>query len=270
MIKFRGISAGLTAIGEILQNAGVFLKITLIWALILTGIVVAQVFYLVSINGGTLSEGIKALNSLANLRAQIALNAIPSLLASLATAILWTRFVVTGARPDGWLKIPRGSARYFGRSLIIEFGAILGLVPGLIAARIVSEYVPPAYVPFVGPTVIGVDVLVVLYICIRLWLIFPAIAVGDQSISFTRSFSLMRGKVFQFILAMAIVCLTLGIAIILISIIVIVIPTSIPLFIATQILSSLVVLAGTAASAGVIARAYKILVIETQKNKRGG
>jgi hypothetical protein len=264
MVKFRGVSAALTAIAQVFQNPGVFLKITFCWTLVFVTVALAQLVYLTSTTAGNFAESIKALGSISNLRNGIALDYAPSVLSSLATTILWTRFVVSGERPDGWIKIPKGSARYFGRSLILGFGAILGVIPGLVAARVAAEHVQARFTPFIGPLVIGLDVLVVIYVCMRLWLVFPAIAIGDSTIDFAESFRLMKGSVFQLFLGIVITTFALVVAIILCAILTIVVPQTVPFFLMTQFLSSLTVLASTAVSAGLTAKAYKVLVLEAQ------
>src|SRR5262245_60682554 len=91
--------------------------------------------------------------------------------------------------------MPRGSARYFARALILLFAWVFLAIPGFIAGAIVGRFVPgdPGRVAAFAVMVAGG--IVSAYFCVRTWLVFPAIAIGDDEVDFRRSFELTKGFV---------------------------------------------------------------------------
>ncbi|MEJ0041306.1 MAG: hypothetical protein WDM81_03450 [Rhizomicrobium sp.] len=180
MDEFRTLDAIRESIRSIGGNLGVFLKMSLVWTLINLVILLGYCLYAWKAWGGALdiAGALRVLDRSENFRLQLYLTAIPDTLGSLSVTILWTRFVIAGARPPLWLQVPAGSARYFGRSLIFVFGALIALIPGFFAARFLpaSELgiaVPPAWQNAAPAGIVVLNVLLVCFVAARLWLVFP-------------------------------------------------------------------------------------------------
>jgi hypothetical protein len=268
-VEFRGFSAALAAIAQVFRYPGVFLRIALLWSLVHVIILLAYCAYIAATGHESLALALQFLDTLPGLQAQSVLTAIPNTLSTLAVTILWTRFVISGTRPSRWIQVPKGSARYMSRSILIGFGAVLGLVPGLIAARVFSGFIPERFASVGAITLIGLDALVVLYVCLRLWLVFPAIAMGDASITFARSFTLTKEIAFGLLLGSAIPFLGSFVVSFVIELGKNAIPSAspfiVPIALGVMFLSEILVLAANAAVAGIAARAYEIKVLQAQK-----
>jgi hypothetical protein len=129
------------------------------------------------------------------LRTYLIVSGIASLFGELAIAIAWSRLVLLGEPPRATFSMPAGSARYFSRSLILWFGCVVLAIPGVIAAGIVGRLGSGTASSVLAGTLIVVGVLAAAYICVRVWLVFPAIAIGDDDMNFYRSFALAKGLV---------------------------------------------------------------------------
>ena len=270
MGEFHTVGAIRQSIGLLLRNPIAFLKASLVWSLIDLAILLAYCVYAWRVHGGAfdIAGSFRFLAEPENFRLQSLLTVIPNTLSALAVAILWTRFVVDGRRPPLWLQVPAGSARYFSRSLIVGFGAILAMVPGIVVARLALENDLTASVPQIWKnigmgTIVVADILVVLYLAIRVWLIFPAIAMGEP-LGFRQSFRL-TGRAWLPLLVASLVCeLAFALPAILVEMALDYLPLSGPLadagVLAVQLVGDLLTLAGDAAVAGVAALAYRALV----------
>ena len=268
MDEFRTLGATRQSIGLLLRNPGAFLKMSLAWVLIDIAILLGYCVYAWHANGGAfdVARSLHALDQTENLRLQILLTVIPNMLASLSVAILWTRFAVAGQRPPLWLQVPAGSARYFSRSLILIFGAIIAMIPGVVLARLLvvdSLTMPEAWRNAAMGALIGVDVLVVLYAVGRFWLVFPAIAMGEP-LGFGQSFRLTRRAWFPLLAASVLCELAFAVPSIAIAAAQDYLPASGAIAdagaLAIEFLSSLLALAADAAVADVAALAYRVLM----------
>ena len=193
MGRFHGISAARVSILSVLRHPVAFARVAFFWSLVHAAILVGHAVYhsLATSTPLDIATDILFLHQPDQYRLAAALTTIPDALASLSVSIWWTRFLLNGALPRWWISVPNGSARYFSRELIIGFGAIVGIVPGFFLAGIVSGHFATDSQNFLGFAVIGLNAVVVAYGMARLWLVFPAIALGN-SLSFSESFRLTR------------------------------------------------------------------------------
>jgi len=194
---------------SVLRHPVAFARVAFFWSLVHAAIFVGHAVYrsLVTATPLDIATDIVFLHRPDQYRLESVLTTIPDVLASLSVAIWWTRFFLNGALPKWWISVPNGSARYFSRELIIGFGAIAAIVPGAFLAGTVAGHFATDSQKALGFAVIGVNAIIVAYGMARLWLIFPAIALGD-SLSFSDSFRLTRRAAGGLWLATVIVYLT--------------------------------------------------------------
>ena len=167
------------------------------WVLIATGaVIVAAVFV-------TLSDHIPlhtALNRLQNgdlMRTYFTVANIPMTLASLAIAIGWMRLVMLNETPAPalGLRMPSGSARYFVKNIQLALGFLLFALPGVLLAAGTALLIGGDPGNIVAAVIAAISLGIAAWACLRFWLVFPAIAVGNDGMTFLRSYGLMRGKV---------------------------------------------------------------------------
>lgn len=257
----RAIGLALTAVAG---NLGVFCQIALGWTLLLAAVAIGC-RGLPWLPGGAAS--IVPFSTPIDARWELAVTALSSTLASLSISIQWTRFILRGTRPRRWLSLPVGSARYFSRSLILAFGGILGLVPGFLVAAAVNRSLPEGFedgAKIASIAVILANTALVLYVCARLWLVFPAIALGDARIDFGKSFRLTKPLAGGLLGATAVVFALFSGAVLLLSYLngqlQLAGPFSDAAAIGWEVLNNLILLVETAAMAGIAALAYRSVV----------
>jgi hypothetical protein len=194
---------------------------------------------------------------------QNAMTALPNILGELSVAIWWTRFVLAARLPKHWIDIPGGNARYFSRELIVGFGTIVGIIPGFLLARIVSPQFPNEGILGAGALILA-NAVVVLYVCARFWLVFPAIAMRDDQIGFAQSFRTTRRAAIGLLIGTVLVYFAfLAPAVLIDSAQDYIAPEGVvasSIAVGTDVLTSLLYLAAVAAGAGLSALAYQQLV----------
>jgi hypothetical protein len=119
-------------------------------------------------------------------------SSIASTFGQLATAVGWSRYILLKETPQLSFSMPKGSARYFARSLILLFAAIALAIPGFIVGAIVGSLAPSDAGKVAAAIVMGIGALIAVYICIRAWLVFPAVSIGSD-MDFRQSFRLTKG-----------------------------------------------------------------------------
>jgi hypothetical protein len=266
MNEFTGFGAIRTAVAQIVGNLGVFLRIALGWTFLVAAFLVGYCVVKWGMGLGPLdiAGGLNSLGEPENFRLQNGLTLIPNTLASLSVAIQWTRFVVRGERPTGWLTVPIGSGRYLGRSIGVALGCVLTLVPGLFVASMVASKVPSPLAVVAPVTVIAVNGIISIYLAVRLWLVFPAIALGNKAVGFAKSFRLTRpfaGRLLGTTIAVYAIFLLGGVLVEVIYELAALRGVAADILaVADEILTDLFVFAATAAAAGVCALAYRSAV----------
>jgi len=240
-----------------------------VWSLIATAAVVAACFYFAWAEGRPVDIG-QYLDRMADgdlTRQYTIITGLATVFGQLATAIGWTRLVLLDEQPRGWLYIPYGSARYFGRYLIVLLLCVLLAVPGIVIGGFVGAFVPGSAGRIAGAVIMGIGGLAAIYFCIRMWLIFPAIAIQDDDMTLTRSVKL-TGKA---PIAAVIAPLLSYLPFVVIDLIIEAIPALLPMgYVATAIavltefLSTFALLAAIAASSGVMAVLYAKLVPDSR------
>jgi hypothetical protein len=266
MDRFRGVSAARQSLSKIIKNPIVLLHVALTWALIHTTFLLGYCLYIWATDPFPLdiAGNLMSLRQITNFRTSYFLTAIPDTLSLISVNILWTRFVLTNARPSRWIEMPDGSARYFKKGILLGLGFIAGLIPPALLASMPSTFIPAPFAAIISFTILGIGVLAMLYFATRVSLIFPAIAVHDSETDFAGSYELTK-RIWPGMLtggASAYLALFAGI-----------IATDVPLdllaralptygvvadafWLLREILSELILLAGSAAIAGVSALAY--------------
>ena len=193
MAKPSGAKLGLHSISHVLHNLKLVGKLAVIWS-VLAMTVVGTMCLVVALNeGSSLTEVMVRMQEGDLLRVYLLVSSIPTTLGQLAVAIRWSRLVLLGETPHFTLAMPRGSARYFVRSVVLLFAVVLLAVPGFIAGAILGQLVPGDLGRVAGVVAMVAGGLISAYVCIRMWLVFPAIAVGDDAIDFRHSFELSKG-----------------------------------------------------------------------------
>lgn len=235
------------------------------WASIATAAVVAACIYFAWSEGRPINIG-QYLDRMADgdlTRQYSLITGFATLFGQLATAISWTRLVLLGEQPRGWLYVPYGSARYFGRYLIVLILCVLFAVPGIAVGGLIGALLPGMAGRIGGAAIMGIGGLAAIYICIRMWLIFPAIAIQDDDMTLSRSVKLTGKAPIVAVLAPLLSYLPFFVIDVLIEAIPALLPAG---YVATTIallvefLSTFVLLAAIAASSGVMAVLYAKLV----------
>jgi hypothetical protein len=238
-----------------------FIVLAFVWSLIATAAVVAACIYFAVSEGRPIDIG-QYLDRMADgdlTRQYTMITGFATLFGQLATAIGWTRLVLLDEQPRGWLHIPHGSARYLGRYLIVLFLCVVLAVPGVAIGGIVGAFVPGSAGRVAGAAIMGIGGLAAIYICLRMWLIFPAIALQDDSMTLRRSVQLTgRAPV-----AAVIAPLLSYVPFMVIAIIIDAVPALLPMgniatviAILAEFFSTFAILGAIAASSGVMAVLY--------------
>ena len=242
-----------------------FVTLAFIWSLIAAAAVVAASIYFALSEGRPIDIGLY-LDRMANgdlTRQYTMITSLATVFGQLATAIGWTRLVLLDEHPRGWLHIPYGSARYFGRYLIVLFLCVLLAVPGVAIGGFAGAFVPGMAGRIAGATIMGIGGLAAIYFCIRMWLVFPAIAIQDDAMTLSRSVRVTR----QAPVAAVMAPLLSYLPFVVIDVAIEMIPAWLPIgyvetaiAILVEFLSTLTLLAAIAASSGVMAVLYAKLV----------
>lgn len=242
-----------------------FVVLALVWSLIATAAVIAACFYFAWSEGRPVDIGLY-LDRMANgdlTRQYTLITSFGTLFGQLATAIGWTRLVLLDEQPRGWLYIPYGSARYLGRYLIVLLLCVLLAVPGFVIGGMVGAFVPGIVGRIGGAIIMGGGGLAAIYLCLRTWLVFPAVAMQDDAMTLRRSVKLTGQAPVAAVLAPLLSYVPFAV----IAVIIDAIPALLPMgYVATVIailaefFSTLTILAAIAASSGVMAVLYAKLV----------
>lgn len=267
MVRFWGLGAAMSGASMLVRNSGKFLKVALFWALVRTAALMAYCGYVWFRDwplpfdiGGTLY----ILRQPDQFVVQYAVTMLPDIFGSLAVPIWWTRFVLSGALPKRWIDLPRGSARYFSREFLIAMVGVVAAIPGLLLAGIASRVLEQPLANQVAVAVVVLDAIVLLYGCARFWLIFPAIAIGNDHIRFRQSLRLTKKAGVGLLLGFGVAYLVTVLPAAMIERIQDLLPlygrVADAIAIAASILVALLTLAGTAIGAAVTAALYKARV----------
>jgi hypothetical protein len=194
------------SIGFVLSHLPQFFKLALGW----TAVVVAAVAAAAGLSAMD-QEALDLAGAIATFqarefRAYLLVTSLASIPAQMAIAIWSTRLALRSEMPRHYLSVPTGAARYFAYSFLVGAILILSLIPGAIAGQAIvgwlaqndpetlrqlaTEFGP---LPLWGGA--ALTFMVAVYFCVRLWLVFPAIALGER-MGLSRSFRLMRGSTF--------------------------------------------------------------------------
>src|SRR6185436_6035763 len=136
-------------------------------------------------------------------RQYLALSSFASVFGQLAVAIGWSRLLLLRETPHLTWRMPQGSARYFSRSLVLLFALVVLSLPGVIVGAIACGLIPGHTGKIIAAITMGVGIVAAAYICLRAWLVFPAVAIGDSTINFRRSFALTKGATLAIVLGTA-------------------------------------------------------------------
>jgi hypothetical protein len=245
-----------------------FATIAFVWSLMATAAVVAACIGFALYEGHPIDIGLYLDRmSEGDLTRQYSLiTSMATVFGQLATAIGWTRLVLLDEQPQGWFHIPHGSAQYFGRYLMLLLFCALLIVPGVILGGIVGRFVPGSTGRITGAAIMGVGGLAAMYFCMRMWLIFPAIALQDDAMTLRRSVHLTgRAPV-----AAVIAPLLSYVPFVVIAIVIDALPVLLPMgniataiAILAEFFSTFALLAAIAASSGVMAVLYAKLAPES-------
>ena len=195
MAKPSGVTLGAQSVSHVFKHLSLFSNIAAVWSLVVTGVVGATCVLIAVSEGSALSSVMMRMENGDLLRHYLVVTSITSIFGQLATAVGWSRFVLLKEKPVLSLSMPMGSARYFSRSIILLFGAFVLAIPGFIVGAVVGAFVPSDAGKVAAAIVMGLGALTAVYICIRAWLVFPAVSIGSTDMSFRRSFGLTKGLV---------------------------------------------------------------------------
>jgi len=272
MAKPSGVTLGAHSVSHVLKHLRLFANIAGVWSIVVTAAVAATCFVLAISEGSDVSAIMMRMQDGDLLRPYLLASGIASTFGQLAIAVGWFRYVLLGERPELSFSMPKGSARYFSRSLILLFGAVVLAIPGFIVGAIVGRFVPGDAGKIAAAIVMGVGALIAVYICIRAWLVFPAVAIGSTDMNFQRSFRLTKGSVAPILIGTVIAYgLFLLMAIIPMGAIDLTSDyldgsTYVAATLASEFVVTFLIYAAVAASAGVLARIYQDIVPAQRAN----
>jgi hypothetical protein len=272
MAKPSGVTLGAQSVSHVFKHFGFFSNIAVLWSAVVTLGVAAACLVIASSEGSSYSSVMMRMEDGDLLRQYLIVTGITSTFGQLAIAVGWTRFILLKEPPHLTLSMPSGSARYFSRSIILLFGAFVLAIPGFIVGAIVGASMPNDAGKIAAAIVMGIGALLAVYICIRAWLVFPAVAVGNPDMSFRRSFEMTKGLVPPIVIGTAIAYGIFMLAAI--------VPTGAldlvaddldgSLYIAatllSEFLSTFLIYGAVASSAAVLARIYEDIVPATKAN----
>lgn len=243
-----------------------FAKVALVWSAVVTVAVAAMCVLVAMREASPLATVMVRMQEGDLMRPYFIVSGIASTFGQLAIAIRWFRLLLLRETPHFTLSMPAGSARYFSRSLILFFGVMVLAIPGFIFGGIVGRFVPGDVGRIGGVVIMIAGGLVAAYACIRAWLVFPAIAIGDE-MDFRRSVALTAGSIRAIVVGTVIAFLPFVILMILIvgGIMVVQEMYLDGIFyvvgaLLMEFASMFLMLGGIAASAGVLASIYREVV----------
>jgi hypothetical protein len=260
MAKLSGVTLGAQSVSHVFKHFGLFANIAALWSAVVTLAVGTASVVIASSEGSALSSVMMRMEDGDLLRQYFIVTGIASTFGQLATAVGWSRYILLKETPQLSFSMPMGSARYFARSLILLFGAVALAIPGFIVGGIVGGLVPSDAGRVAAAIVMGIGALIAVYICVRAWLVFPAVSIG-RDMDFRQSFRLTKGFTASIVIGTII---AYGLFILLAAV-----PTAISLVfgeldgslyiaavLVSEFLSTFLIFGGVAASAGVLARIY--------------
>jgi hypothetical protein len=195
MAKPSGVTLGAQSVSHVFKHLGLFSNIAAVWSIVVTLAVGATCVLIAVSEGSNLSTVMIRMEGGDLLRHYLVVTSIASIFGQLATAVGWSRFILLKERPLLGLNMPLGSARYFSRSIILLFGAFVLAIPGFIVGAVIGAFVPSDAGKIAAAIVMGLGALIAVYICIRAWLVFPAVSIGSTDMTFRRSFALTKGLI---------------------------------------------------------------------------
>ena len=265
MDKLHGFRIAIAEIVQVFRHWPQLVVIGLLWSAIATAAVIGMCIYLAWYEGHAIDIA-AYLNRMYDgdlTRQYLVASSAGTLFGQLATAIAWTRLVLLDEQPQAWLRLPLGSARYFARSIILLFLCVLGAVPGILAGGVAGTVIPGTPGRFAGGAVMGIGVLASMYLCMRMWLIFPAIAIEDEAMTMSRSLKITAAAPLAIVIAPLLAYLPfllIGSAIEILPALVSGGTLGTAVAIAAEFCSTFAILAAVAASSGAMAILYDRLV----------
>src|SRR5262245_49487829 len=142
MPKPSGARLALHSVSYVLQNLRLVSPIAVIWAAVVTVSVAAMCLVLAISEESALGTVMVRMQEGDLMRAYMIVSSVASTFGQLAIAIRWSRLVLLSEPPRFTLSMPRGSARYFARALILLFGWVFLAIPGFIACGCVGAAGP--------------------------------------------------------------------------------------------------------------------------------
>src|SRR5262245_52237618 len=136
MAKPSGSRLALHSVSYVLQNLRLVSPIAVVWSAVVTVAVAVMCLVLAISEESDLGTVMVRMQDGDLTRPYMMVSSIASTFGQLAIAIRWSRLVLLGEPPRFTLSMPRGSARYFGRALILLFGWVFLAIPGFIAGAI--------------------------------------------------------------------------------------------------------------------------------------
>ena len=265
MAKPSGVTLGAQSVSHVFKHFGLFANIAVLWSAVVTLAVGVTSMVIASSEGSSLSSVMMRMEDGDLLRQYLIVTGIASTFGQLAAAVSWSRYILLKETPQLSFSLPKGSARYLARSLILLFGAVALAIPGFIVGAIVGGLAPSDAGKVAAAIVMGIGALIAVYICIRAWLVFPAVSIGSD-MGFRESFRLTKGFTASIVVGSII---AYGVFILLAAI-----PASVislafgdldgSLYIAavlvSEFLSTFLIYGAVAASAGVLARIFAHVV----------
>jgi len=163
--------------------------------------------------------------------------------------------------------MPSGSARYFARSIGLVLLLVALAMPGVIVGIIAGTFIPGDAGKVVAGIIMALGFIVAAFFCLRAWLIFPAVAIGDDSMNLRRSIALTKGAT----LAVLVGTVLAYIPFILIVIVIALVADQFEgaayawAMIVAEFLETLLLFGAVAAAAGVMAQIYRSVVPDVLK-----
>lgn len=193
MGKPGGVKLALHSVSHVFQNLKLLATIALVWSAIVAVAVGAMCVLVAISEQSALAQVMVRMQEGDLLPAYLIASVIPSTMGQLAIAVRWSRLILLSESPSFTLNMPPGSARYFARSVILLFMLAAMAIPGFIVGAVVGRFVPGDPGRIAGVIAMIAGGLISTYVYVRMWLVFPAIAIGDGEVDFRRSFELSKG-----------------------------------------------------------------------------
>lgn len=264
-----GLRISAASIAYVFQNPRLLAKLGLVWS-ILVAIAVAVMCVFVGFSEHQDFATVMARMQDGDLERQyFSLTSFTSIFGQLAVAIGWSRLVLLGESPRLTLRMPNGSARYFSRSLILLLALLPLALPGLIVGAIAGSFIPGDVGKIIAGAIMILAGLAAAYLCLRAWLIFPAVAIGDDTMSFRRSFALTRGAAPAIMIGTLVAYIPFLLIAMAIELAAQVFEDGVPYvsaMIIAEFLETLVLFGAVAAAAGVMAQIYRAVLPDALPN----